>query len=306
MSDGFEIWTNRWIPDENTEIKAVIQLHHGLAEHSLRYDRLGSILAENGYVLNAYDFRGHGKTAENAKQKGTGDFGVLADKDGFNRVIEDLNENIENLKKEYPGKKVILLGHSFGSFISQGYIEKYSKNISGCILCGTAGPSPVLHSIAKATVKLICLFKNPRKVSPFVIHLSFDSYNKRVPNAKTPNDWISANQANIDMYNQDKWCGFPLPLCFFRDMTCGLKQIHNPANIKKISNDLPIFFIYGTEDPVGAYGKTINNLFNIYKKNGVKSLEIKGYEGDRHELFNEDDKENVEKDVLSWIEKIVG
>ena len=74
MRDGMEIFLNRWMPDEDKEIKGIIQLHHGLAEHSMRYDRLGSVLAENGYVLNAYDMRGHGKTAENAEKKGTGLF----------------------------------------------------------------------------------------------------------------------------------------------------------------------------------------------------------------------------------------
>ena len=87
MRDGMEIFVNRWAPDSEEEIKGVVQLHHGLAEHSMRYDRLGSVLAENGYVLNAYDLRGHGKTAENAEKKGNGCFGKLANKDGFNVVV---------------------------------------------------------------------------------------------------------------------------------------------------------------------------------------------------------------------------
>lgn len=305
MSDGMEIWTNRWAPAEDTEIKGVIQLHHGLAEHSMRYDRLGSILAENGFVLNAYDFRGHGRTAENAKSKNTGDFGILAEKDGFNRVVEDLNEQIENLKNDYPGKKVILLGHSFGSFVSQGYIEKYSDKIDGCILCGTAGPERLKIGSGKILVDLIKAVKGARTVSPFVIKTAFGPYNKKIQNPKTPNDWISKNPLNVQMYEMDEWCGFQLPLGFFSDMMSGLKQIHNPSNIKKISCNLPVFFIYGKEDPVGAYGKSINRLFNIYKKNGIKSLEIKAYESLRHELFNEEEKEIVEKDVLTWIEKIV-
>ena len=83
-------------------------------------DRLGSVLAENGYILNAYDFRGHGKSAENAISAGYGTFGKIANKDGFNIAIEDLKEIIQGVKNDFPGKKVILLGHSFGSFVSQG------------------------------------------------------------------------------------------------------------------------------------------------------------------------------------------
>lgn len=305
MSDGYELWVNRWAPDAEEEIKGVIELHHGLAEHSMRYDRLGSILAENGYVFNAYDMRGHGHTAENAEKNGTGKFGKLADKDGFNRVVEDLNEMIESLKAEYPEKPVILLGHSFGSFVSQGYIEKYSQNITACTLCGTAGPQNALVAGGHALAAIVKFFRGKNAVVPLLSHLSFDGYNKRIQNPKGPNDWLSANEENVEMYEADKWCGIPLTVSFFYDMTAGLKQIHKAQNIKKISNDLPINFIYGKEDPVGSYGETIQNLYNIYKTNGVKKLTIKGYDGDRHEIFNERDNETVEKDFLDWVSSVL-
>ena len=307
MSDGAEIWTNKWLPDDVENIKAVIQLHHGLAEHSLRYDRLGSVLCENGYALVAYDMRGHGRTAENAEKKGKGKFGKLADKNGFDRVVEDLHEMILNDKKEFSEKKVFLLGHSFGSFVSQGYIEKYSKDneIQGCILCGTAGPMGALVAggcVCTAIAKL--LFGADSKLK-FLSNLSFGSYNKRIPQKKTELDWLSKSEMNIQMYNDDAWCGIPLTTSFFYDMTHGLKKIHKPSNIKNISNDLPIFFIYGSEDPVGTYGTTITKLMNIYKANGVKNVSAKAYEGDRHEIFNEDDKEQVENDVINWVNSLL-
>ena len=80
MNDASEIAVNRWIPESEEDIKAVIVFSHGMQEHSLRYDRIGSIFAENGFVFNAHDHRGHGKTAQNAEQNGTGMFGKLADK----------------------------------------------------------------------------------------------------------------------------------------------------------------------------------------------------------------------------------
>lgn len=305
MSDGAEIWVNRWSPDSTEEIKGIVQLHHGLAEHSMRYDRLGSVLADNGYVLNAYDFRGHGRTAENAQSKGTGRFGKLADKDGFNRVIEDLNEIILSLKNEFPEKPVFLLGHSFGSFISQGYIEKYGNNLTGCTLCGTAGPRPALVKSGRTFAHIIKFFCGKNRIIPLLEKLSFGSYNDKVENLKTKNDWLSANADNVAMYNEDKWCGFPLTVSFYCDMLDGLNQIHNPENMKNIPVDLPINFIYGTDDPVGTYGETIKLLYKIYQENGVKKLSIKGYEGDRHEIFNEDDKETVENDLLTWLNSLI-
>lgn len=305
MTDGTEIWVNRWMPDSEVDIKGVIQLHHGLAEHSMRYDRLGSVLTENGFVFNAYDFRGHGRTAENAKEKGSGMFGKLADKDGFNRVVEDLNEIIESLKKDFSGKPVFLLGHSFGSFVSQGYIEKYGNNIQGCTLCGTAGPRPALIKTGFILANIVKFFRGGDTIVPLLEQLSFGSYNKKVENPESKNAWISANTDNVQMYDDDIWCGFPLPVSFYCDMMSGLKQIHNPENIKKIPNELPINFIYGMDDPVGDYGKTINQLYKIYEKNGVKKLSIIGYPNDRHEIFNEADNETVENDFLGWVNSLL-
>ena len=91
-SDKIELNVNRWLPDAEQEIKGVILFHHGLAEHSLRYDRFGSICAENGYVLNVYDMRGHGKTGEISEKNKTGIYGKIADKDGFNVAVRDFEE----------------------------------------------------------------------------------------------------------------------------------------------------------------------------------------------------------------------
>lgn len=305
MNDGCEIFLNRWEPDTPEDIKGVVQLHHGLAEHSMRYDRLGSVLAENGYVLNAYDMRGHGKTAETAIAKGEGRFGQLARKNGFETAVEDLAFIIESLKKDFPDKKIVLLGHSFGSFISQRYIEKYGTKINGCILCGTSGPQIPLAPVGKIVAKIVRAFKGPDATSKFLTKLTFGSYNKHIQNPQTADDWISLNELNRQIYAMDKWCGFPLTVSFFVDITTALSTIHKKKNMKAVPAELPVFFIYGKEDPVGGYGKTIEKLFDIYQKNGVKNLQIKGYENDRHEIFNEDDKETVEKDVLQWLSDVL-
>ncbi len=305
MDDGYELSVNRWMPDTEEEIKGVIQLHHGLAEHSLRYDRFGSILAEHGYVLNAYDMRGHGRSAENADKNGTGMFGKLADKKGFDRAVLDLKTMIDNLKKDFPGKKTFLLGHSFGSFVSQGFIENYGNEIDGCILCGTAGPQRLLVACGNIAAHIVTFFAGKNEHTPILANLSFGSYNNKFKPLRTEMDWLSKNTMNVDMYIMDNWCGFPLTNSFFCSMTEGLSKIHKSKNIRKIPTKLPIFFIYGSDDPVGSYGKTIKALFNIYKSNGIENLSIKEYTGDRHEILNEDNKEEVENDIINWVNSLI-
>ena len=303
MDDGYELSINRWQPDTEEEIKGVIQLHHGLAEHSLRYDRFGSVLAENGWVLNAYDMRGHGRSAENAEKNGTGIFGKLADKKGFDRAVLDLKAVTDNLKNDFPGKKTILMGHSFGSFVSQGFIEEFGSSIDACILCGTAGPRPALVGTGSFFAHLITFFTGKNAIVPLLDKLAFGSYNAKIQNPRTEFDWLSANELNVDMYKMDNWCGFPLTASFFCSMLEGLNKIHKSKNIKKIPTDLPVFFIWGSDDPVGSYGASIKDLIKIYQSNGMNKIEFKEYPGDRHEILNENDKEKVENDIIEWINK---
>ncbi len=304
MDDGYELFLNRWQPDNEEDIKGVVQLNHGLAEHSLRYDRFGSILAENGYVLNAFDMRGHGRSAENADKNKSGMFGKLADKKGFDRVVKDLKAVTDNLKADFPGKKLILMGHSFGSFVAQGFIEEYGDSIDACILCGTAGPQPALVAGGWLAAHIITFFTGKNRILDIMGQLTFGGYNKKIEKPRTPFDWLSVNELNVDMYIMDNWCGFPLTNSFYCSMTEGLTKIHKAKNIKKIPLKLPVFFIYGSDDPVGTYGQTINVLANTYKANGMEKIDLKEYKGFRHEILNDDCKEEVEKDIIAWIEKI--
>lgn len=299
MQDGTEINVMRWIPDG--EIKGVIQLSHGMSEHSLRYDKMGCILAENGWVLSAHDHRGHGKTAQRAEAAGTGKFGYLADKDGFEKVESDLLEVLLNLKADYPQKKCFLVGHSFGSIVAQNFIEKNGDEIDGVVLCGTTGPRQGLMSAAKVIFGLNALLLGKKHRSRLDANLAFFGYNSRVPRPKKTFSWLSKNDFNVQMYEADQWCGVLPTAEFFLEIVRGLYKVHKPAAMKAIPKDLPVYCIYGSDDPVGSYGKTIKKLIQAYKDNGMSDVSEKVWQGDRHEIFNELDGEEVIGDMVKWI-----
>ncbi len=117
MSDNNIVVVHHWLPGGN--IKAVVLLSHGMVEHATRYEYLAQFLTERGYALYAEDHRGHGETGTLAQENGIGQLCYLADNDGFFRVVDDIHEEALMLKNRYPGKKLFLLGHSFGSFVSQ-------------------------------------------------------------------------------------------------------------------------------------------------------------------------------------------
>lgn len=303
MSDGQEICVNQWLPDD--EPKALILITHGMAEHSLRYDRTASFFVDEGFAVCAYDVRGHGKTATKQLANGQPGFGYLADKDGYKKVVEDIKTISDNFKNNFPNKKLFLVSHSFGSMLTQSYIQKYSSEIDGCILCGTSGPMQATVKAGLVLAKLLCFFGLKRKPSKLLDNMTFGSYCKKIKKPRTKYDWLTKNEFVVDMYIADKWCGYIMTTLFFKDLLKLLSTTHKKSNIKKVSNDLPIFMIAGTEDPVGKYGKTVTNLYNIYKSNGVKDINLKLYKDDRHELFNETDSDVVIKDIVEWIKNRV-
>ena len=248
--------------------------------------------------------RGHGRTAELSIANGTGDFGKLADKNGFKKAVADVDEMIDDVKKEYPDVPVILMAHSFGTFVAQSYIENYHGKIKACILSGTAGPRLPLTTAGNIAANIIKFFRGKNSVVGLLDKLSFGSYNARIKDLKSIHDWLTKDEAIVQMYDSDKWCGFPLKTIFYCDMTAGLCNIHKKSNMAKIDKNLPIYMLWGSEDPVGDYGKTIRQLAECYKTLGIKNVTLKEYPGDRHEILNETDKETVEKDILQILESI--
>ncbi len=301
MDDGANICVHYWIPDG--DVKGVVQLFHGMVEHAMRYDRFGSILAENGYALVADDHRGHGQTARDAEWNSNGVFGYLADGDGFERVVQDEIKITRKIKEDFPNKKIFVLGHSFGSVVAQAYIEENSTDIAGCIISGTTGPQSAGATVGGIIAEISRKVHGKYHISGTINKMTFGSYNKRIKNPASKNDWLTRDSMIVQLYDGDLWCGFTPTVSFFCDLFRGVRRVVRKKAVSNIMATLPIFFIYGAEDPTGRYGKGPHAVFEMYKKVGIKDVEEKCYEGARHELLNELCHEQVEKDILQWLSK---
>ena len=278
------------------EVKAVLLIVHGMAEHRKRYADFANFLADNGIKVYAYDQRGHGETAGSLDK-----VGYMSDIDNFNALVEDVNAVVLDIKEKNPGKKVFLLGHSMGSFISQRYSELYGANVDGVILSGTNYVKSALFRMGKFLASIITSCKGRKYRSKFLDNLSFGSYNKKFKPNRTAYDWLSVNEENVDKYIADEYCGNLFTCSFFKDLLGGFKNISDDIDL--IRSDLPIYLIAGSEDPVGNASKGPNKLYKEYNKKGIKDLEIKLYEGKRHEILNEDNKQEVYDDVYNWLIK---
>jgi alpha-beta hydrolase superfamily lysophospholipase len=298
MDDGKQIALHMWVPD--TKINTIIQISHGMAEYALRYDRFATFLGDYGIAIYAHDHRGHGQTAVDDNE-----LGFIAEKNGFNRVVEDLHFMIRKCKTDFPDAKCVLFGHSFGSFVTQAFIERYGSELDGCILCGTAGPNLAVAKGGKMMAAIISFFKGTHYRSQFLDTASFGNYNKKITDAKTNFDWLSRDETEVKKYINSKYCGFLCSASFFYDITYGLCLIHTKKAMACVPKKLPIFFIDGGSDPVGNYTKSVLKLIKVYKHNGVENVAYKFYPLARHELLNEINRNEVMEDILNWTKKLL-
>ena len=304
-SDGTKLYLYRWIPD--SQPKAVLHIVHGMAEHALRYRRLAEKLTPAGIEVWAADQRGHGKTADlNINKPGRGGLlGHCADGGSFSIVTEDIHVINAEIRKTVNNAPLFLLGHSWGSFIAQDYIEEYSQDlkIDGCILSGTKGPGDFMVKAGKPFLTLLAALRGQRNGSRLAWSMADGQYSKPFKPNRTKFDWLTRDAAEVDKYVGDPLCGFLCSSGFYRDLTRLLDKIHRKNNMEKISRLLPMYVFSGSADPVGSMGASTTTLVNAYRNLEIKDLEFVLYPGARHEPLNETNCEEVMDNLLSWINK---
>jgi len=297
-SDHQQIQAFRWSP--SSPPIACVQIAHGMADHSLRYSDFAAFLNEQGIVVYANDHRGHGKTAGSLENRG-----YFADRDGWNLVVEDMFRLNGIIQQENPGLPVILLGHSMGSFLSRTYMMKYSSTIRACILSGSATHASVVVKSGLLLARIQQLFLGKKHRNKLLTQMTMGAFNKGVTNPKTDFDWVTHDENIIADYIADDYCGFVCTTGFFIDLLSGLKIINNVSNIRKVRKDLPVCFVSGTEDPVGNYGKGVQQAAEKFSRAGIEDITVKLYQGGRHEMLNEINNKDVWNDLLIWIKKYI-
>ena len=268
--EGKEIKCYKWIPTRKAI--GIIQIVHGMTEYALRYDYFAERLCEQGYMVYAHDHRGHGETAGSDDERG-----YIADNEGFDILVEDAKELTDIIKKDNPDLPIIIFGHSMGSFVSQRYIELYGKEIDGLILSGTNG-KPQLHTKLGILISGIEILLRGRKAkSKLMDKLSFGDFNSNFKPNRTNYDWLCSVDEEVDKYIASSMCGFICSTSFYYDLIRGLWKIHKEKNLNSIPKNLPILIFAGDKDPVGNFGKGIINLYECYKRLGIKNVKYKLY-----------------------------
>ena len=276
----------------------IVFIVHGLAEHAQRYIKLGENLREKGIGCAALDLPGHGKTAGGLEGRGKWP------DDGFNFCIETVSSGINILKEKY-GKSIVLMGHSLGSIISFGYIQKYGNALKGCILSGANDEqNAALISAGKFVASIQCAIKGNDFPTKLLDKMSFGSFNGHFKPNRTNFDWLSRDEKEVDKYVEDPYCGFISTAGLFKSFINGLSSIYKDDLIAAIPDDLQIYIFAGGKDPVGNFGKGSEGLSNRLRNAGKKNINFKIYDEARHECLNETNSDEVIEDIVKYCEEL--
>lgn len=294
-ADGVELLVHRWLPERAA--KAVVQIGHGLAEHGGRYARLAQALTGAGYAVYADDHRGHGLSARTAH-----DLGFFAERDGWRKCIDDLWQLNRRIAGDHPGLPIVLLGHSMGSFLAQHFISEHGDALAGVVLSGSGGKPDALAAAGRLFARIERLRLGARGRSAAINALSFGAFNKPFRPARTPFDWLSRDAEEVDKYAADPRCGFIATTQLWIDLLDALRDVTSAARQARIPKRLPIYVISGSEDPVGANTRSVCQLLQAYRGQGLERVSHRFYEGARHELFNETNRDEVTRDLIAWLD----
>ena len=275
-NDGTPIEAHRW---QGGTPSAIVQLAHGMGEHSLRYQALAAALVQAGYVVYANEHRGHGKGA--AARDALGDFGPR----GFQGLVDDMALLSQHARDAHPGLPLVLLGHSMGSFAVQHYLTRHSGLLAGAALSGTTALD-LLAAATQAGFKL-------------------EDLNAALPDVRTPFDWLTRDPAQVDAYMADPLCGFTVTPESWVSMFAGQADLAPAALRSRIRPTLPLYLFIGDEDPVSNKAEWFYPLVQRYREAGLQDVSCHVFGGARHETLNETNRDEVVAVLLAWIARVV-
>ena len=295
--DGYEFSVSFWLPDG--KIKGIVQILHGMVEYIDRYDDFARYLCNLGFAVAGDDHRGHGFTA------GEENLGKVPDGHTYFDTVDDAIILTDYLQSKYPDVPTIVFGHSYGSFLAQGYIQQNSDKINGCVLCGSARMDNSDVKMGRKVANMQFKLYGKDKPANLIRKLSFGGYDKPFKHEKRKNAWLNRDVDACEKYNNDKFCNYTMSIGFYKYFFDGLIKIYEQERLDKINKDLPLFIISGDKDPVGNMGKLVRELYDLYVDNGIKNVKIKLYNNARHEILNELNKAEVYQDVSDWIKEVI-
>lgn len=282
----------RWNP--TGDCRGVVQIVHGLAEYTARYDAVATGLCKAGFAVCGADHLGHGETAT------ADEYGFFAAEHGWKIAAQDVQTLCSIQKKELPRLPYFMLGHSLGSFLVRTCLIDAPTVVDGAILTGTGHPRPAALRFARSVIRREIRRTGARAHSPLV-ESAMGLYNQPFRPNRTKRDWTSRDAAAVDAALADPLCSFMPTVGLCGDLIDGLRYITKREHLVRMKSDLPMLILAGTHDPVGEMGIGVRRLERNLRSARCSDLTTHYYAQARHELFHESNRQAVYEDLLRWL-----
>lgn len=305
-----------WIPQG--EIKAVLQISHGMIEDMERYDHFARFMAARGILVCGNDHLGHGLTARNKSE-----MGYMYAYDASKTMAADVHRVTRCIKRAYPDLPYFLMGHSMGSFIARRYMCEYAKDskypaklqknasIDGFICMGTGGHPKCMLKIGEAVAGVESMLRGEKHRSKLLQVLAFGTYLFGIPRMtimngekrkRTVKDWLSRDYVQVDKYMADPMYDYTFTVKGYKTLFKTLEFIQDEDNLANVPKNMPVLFISGSKDPVGHYGLDVKLLYNKYSRYITDDVKCILYKDARHEVINEINNIQAYYDIYNWID----
>jgi len=300
-SDGHSIiHCVKWLPDR--EPVGVVQLVHGMVEYIERYDEFARFLTSKGFVVVGHDHIGHGHSVEKEE-----DLGIMTGAHPSDDMVEDILTHFSITKKSYPGIPYFILGHSMGSYMLRKFLackSAYLEELSGAIIMGTGFEKSAFCNFGLFMIGAISLFKGKNYRSTLIRDLTYSAPYKQYDcyGKDFANSWLTKNIKSVEKYYSDPYCTFTFSLNAYRGLVEATKYACSKECANKMRKNIPLLVISGEADPVGNLGAGTKAAYQELKKAGIKDVTLKLYQGDRHEILNEIDRQQVYEDIYQWVD----
>lgn len=289
-----------WLPEQ--EIKAVLQITHGMTEHMDRYESLAADLCSRGIAVAGFDLRGHGKNPGNPEIASFGEGGWTAS-------IEDMRLFFMELRSRFPGVPHYMLGFSLGSFLLREYLTKYpcEAELAGAIIAGTRHQPGWILAVMMAIVKGAFKKAGFDGTTDLIKQLSFGTYNQKFKPNRTEADWLCSDVSALDAYLADPLVRKNISAGLFWELLGSMKRSGSAFEYDGWDTSLPILLISGREDPVGDAGNGVRTIYNRMKKVGMENVALNLLPNARHDIFHEEANgtaEAVRHCIAAWLTEL--
>ena len=284
-----------WTPEGGANVRGIVQISHGMAEHAMRYASFAQFLVDNGFIVCANDHVGHGRSAN-------GVFGYFGEHKGHKTLAKDVYRLFCIMKKQHPDVPYVLLGHDMGALVARYVCSLWGIEFDGVVLSGTGR---VVNGSPSSFVSVLGGIRGQKRETKMFHRIKRHAVNRPFRGEDPHYAWRTRDEQEIETIKADPLFDFNFTYAGIRDMLKLSEIVSGGQWVARMPKDLPVYLFSGLEDPIGGFGRDVLKVYERLVNEDCESVEIKLYEDARHDMLFELNKDEVYGDVLRWLTEVV-